>query len=304
VLRARDYHSKRDRITRLRQKAADRNKDEFYFGMHRQRTEKGVHVQDRGNVALPIDFVKILKSQDENYIRTMRTVGLKKIDKLKGRLSALADLVKPNSFEEDDESEELDEEEIDILREAGIFADTSKTSKRRNSKRKPSQHIVFAEDEQEAQQQLQQNSSRVENRTNQSEPTPTDVDERMELGWKPSEQKKLKKRAGQGTDTEYMDVEEAEERKKLNLENRSRLLKELAARLHRDKQLRYAERELEMQKLLMGKGGSRKMKGIEKVEGDDDEEDDDEDDDKRRQKKVDEKTWKPKVYKWKLERKR
>ena len=39
VLRAQDYHSKQDRIKRLRQKAADRNKDEFYFGMSRQRTE-------------------------------------------------------------------------------------------------------------------------------------------------------------------------------------------------------------------------------------------------------------------------
>ena len=39
VLRARDYHSKQDRIQRLRQKAADRNKDEFYFAMTRQKTE-------------------------------------------------------------------------------------------------------------------------------------------------------------------------------------------------------------------------------------------------------------------------
>jgi len=39
VLRARDYHSKQDRIKRLQQKAAERNKDEFYFGMNRERTE-------------------------------------------------------------------------------------------------------------------------------------------------------------------------------------------------------------------------------------------------------------------------
>lgn len=39
VLRARDYHSKQDRIKRLRQKTAERNKDEFYFGMNRERTE-------------------------------------------------------------------------------------------------------------------------------------------------------------------------------------------------------------------------------------------------------------------------
>lgn len=77
VLRARDYHSKQDRLTRLKQKAADRNKDEFYFGMVRQRTQGGVHVQDRGNEALPVDVVKVLKSQDENYIRTMRTVNQK-----------------------------------------------------------------------------------------------------------------------------------------------------------------------------------------------------------------------------------
>lgn len=39
VLRAKDYHSKQDRLTRLKQKAADRNKDEFYFSMHKQKTE-------------------------------------------------------------------------------------------------------------------------------------------------------------------------------------------------------------------------------------------------------------------------
>ena len=39
VLRARDYHSKQDRLKRLAQKASERNKDEFYFGMNKQRTE-------------------------------------------------------------------------------------------------------------------------------------------------------------------------------------------------------------------------------------------------------------------------
>ena len=36
-----------------------------------------MHIQDRGNSSLPVDMVKILKTQDENYIRTMRTAGLK-----------------------------------------------------------------------------------------------------------------------------------------------------------------------------------------------------------------------------------
>jgi hypothetical protein len=39
--------------------------------------QEGVHVQNRGNVNLPVDMVKILKTQDENYVRTMRAAGLK-----------------------------------------------------------------------------------------------------------------------------------------------------------------------------------------------------------------------------------
>ena len=69
----------------------------------------------------------------------------------------------------------------------------------------------------------------------------------------------------------------------------------------RDRQLRYAERELQMQRLLMGKGASRKISGVERVDEDEDEGDDD---DGMPRSKVDEKTWKPRVYKWRIERKR
>jgi U3 small nucleolar RNA-associated protein 11 len=53
--------------------------------------------------------------------------------------------------------------------------------------------------------------------------------------------------------------------------------------------MRYAERELEMQRLLMGKGGSRKLRGVEEVKGDEDNK---------------KKAYKPRVYKWKQERKK
>jgi U3 small nucleolar RNA-associated protein 11 len=39
VKRAKDFHSKQDRIKRLKEKAAERNKDEFYFAMVRSKTE-------------------------------------------------------------------------------------------------------------------------------------------------------------------------------------------------------------------------------------------------------------------------
>lgn len=69
VHRARDYNSKKARIKKLREKAAFRNKDEFYFGMVKGRTEGGIHVQDRGNEALSVEVVKLLKTQDTGYIK-------------------------------------------------------------------------------------------------------------------------------------------------------------------------------------------------------------------------------------------
>lgn len=87
-------------------------------------------------------------------------------------------------------------------------------------------------------------------------------------------------------------------------EHRTRLLKELSARLSRDKQLRYAERELEMQKLLMGKGTTQKLRGVEKVDGDGTDGDEEDDGPQRKKDPVDMKLYKPRVYKWKKERRR
>ena len=69
VHRARDYRSKQDRLKKLREKAAFRNKDEFYFGMIKGKTKDGVAIGDRGNEALSVDVVKLLKTQDVGYIR-------------------------------------------------------------------------------------------------------------------------------------------------------------------------------------------------------------------------------------------
>lgn len=39
VLRAKDYNSKKERIKKLKQKASERNRDEFYFGMVGKKTQ-------------------------------------------------------------------------------------------------------------------------------------------------------------------------------------------------------------------------------------------------------------------------
>lgn len=69
VERARAHHVKRDKLKRLREKAANKNADEFYTGMIGKKTEGGVHVDARGNTALSNDVVALLKTQDAGYLR-------------------------------------------------------------------------------------------------------------------------------------------------------------------------------------------------------------------------------------------
>ena len=62
-----------------------------------------------------------------------------------------------------------------------------------------------------------------------------------------------------------------------------------------------------MQRLLAGKGGRRKLHGVEEVGVEEKDDDDDESNDGRTLKagrQADEKTYKPRVYKWRIERKR
>ncbi|KAF5384874.1 hypothetical protein D9615_001335 [Tricholomella constricta] len=272
VKRARDYHSKQDRLTRLKQKAADKNKDEFYFSMQNEKTKARV-----------VSTRKLCPYNANSWAQ----------DKIKGQLTAMADLLKSSSI--DEAKDDLDEEELQILTDAGIISESSSS---RSGRRKP-KHIVFVDNEEEA-----------HNYKPLKDPSSSDVDmeddtEELDLGWKPTTNKKAKKPRLEVTAEE----EPVSDPATLG-ENRRRLLKELSARLVRDKQLRYAEREFEMQRLMMGKGGRKKIKGAEKVEGDSDSEEDEDEVDARkgRQRKpsktVNEETYKPRVYKWRLERKR
>ncbi|KAL1748992.1 small-subunit processome [Schizophyllum fasciatum] len=297
VLRARDYHSKQDRLTRLRQKAAERNKDEFYFSMNKEKTRRGVHLKDRGNTSLPVDFVKLLKTQDENYVRTMRSSNSKKIDKLKARLMSQADLLRPGV--EDDE--DLDEDELEVLREAEILPRPS--GKGKGKARAKSRHLVFVDSPQEAHKLASEEGK-------QTEPSKNDMDvdgEEPDLGWKPDSSKHKRRKAASQPSEDPEDDWSDEEEHNPGSTDRSRILKELSARLVRDRQLRYAQREFEMQRLLMGKGGRTKLRGAERVEASDDEDSDDEDalDARggRPSKAPTEKAYKPRIYKWRLQRK-
>ncbi|KAF9454065.1 u3 small nucleolar RNA-associated protein 11 [Macrolepiota fuliginosa MF-IS2] len=314
VQRAKDYHSKQDRLNRLRQKAAERNKDEFYFSMVKEKTRKGVHVKDRGNAALPVDIVKVLKTQDENYVRTMRASNTKKIDSLKNQLRTMADLIKDPLNEDDEEG--LEEDERKILREAGILQSSAKASGKRKA-----QHIVFADSAEEARQFAKRSKSKRFSTTDT--PSPDSQQPEIDLGWKTGEPKRKRRESlhtpradipsrgiAGNNDLGADDLDTADNGPQSTTSTKHRLLKELSARLRRDTQLRYAQREFEMQRLLMGKGARAKIAGVEKINGDSESEEDEDEIDARKgrrrsnSKKVDEETYKPRVYKWKMERKR
>mmetsp|Transcript_18672 Transcript_18672/g.40070 ORF Transcript_18672/g.40070 Transcript_18672/m.40070 type:complete len:331 (-) Transcript_18672:225-1217(-) len=101
-LRSRDYRRKQERLKSMRNKVANRNPDEFYFGMHNSRVDgvsgRGTGRHERTEEArrremeergLGPDAVRIMKDQDLAYVRMQRLMDGKKIEKLQSSLHYL-----------------------------------------------------------------------------------------------------------------------------------------------------------------------------------------------------------------------
>ncbi|KAL0935257.1 uncharacterized protein CTRU02_209848 [Colletotrichum truncatum] len=115
-LRAKDYNKKKAQIKSLRQKAAERNEDEFYFGMlsrsgpgSRLKDGKGwsgTVAGDRGNKAMDMDTVRLLKTQDVGYIRTMRNVISKEVKRLEEQIVLIGGVDAASNNDDDDDDED------------------------------------------------------------------------------------------------------------------------------------------------------------------------------------------------------
>ncbi|PHH82539.1 hypothetical protein CDD82_5642 [Ophiocordyceps australis] len=122
-LRAKDYNEKKEKLKRLRQKAADRNEDEFYFGMMSRKGPgssathgkgwKGTVAGDRGNKCLSVETVRLLKTQDIGYVRTMRQVVAKEVARLQEQVILTRGLDRLHEEEVDEEEGEEEEEDKD-----------------------------------------------------------------------------------------------------------------------------------------------------------------------------------------------
>lgn len=86
-LRAADFHKKQAALLVLKQKASQYNPDEYYHAMTRRKTDKdGIIVTERHTEALSAEQMKLYKSQDVNYVRTMRLNETAKAAKLQRAL--------------------------------------------------------------------------------------------------------------------------------------------------------------------------------------------------------------------------
>lgn len=93
--RAKDHNEKKRKLGLLKAKAADRNEDEFYFGMMNSSTKNGIKIAKRGadnagggGKSLSMDVVKLMKTQDVAYLRTVLQSTRKAIERLEQEVVA------------------------------------------------------------------------------------------------------------------------------------------------------------------------------------------------------------------------
>eukprot|EP01130_Rhizamoeba_saxonica_P001907 TRINITY_DN1172_c0_g1_i1.p1 TRINITY_DN1172_c0_g1~~TRINITY_DN1172_c0_g1_i1.p1 ORF type:complete len:252 (+),score=60.54 TRINITY_DN1172_c0_g1_i1:2-757(+) len=87
--RAKNFQRKRDHIQKLKQKAAMRNPEEFYFKMVNSQKVNGIHRgPDESNKYSQKELVD-MKTQDINYLQMKSTSEKKKIERLQNNLQML-----------------------------------------------------------------------------------------------------------------------------------------------------------------------------------------------------------------------
>ncbi|PFH59220.1 hypothetical protein XA68_12651 [Ophiocordyceps unilateralis] len=132
-LRAQDYNKKQAKLKTLRKIAADRNEDEFYFGMMSRKgpgsrlrdgsSWRGTVAGDRGNKVLSVETVRLLKTQDMGYIRTMRRILDKEVASLEQRIVLGRKLGRDVAADVQDDDEDAAPRRATVPRKI-IFADT------------------------------------------------------------------------------------------------------------------------------------------------------------------------------------
>ncbi|KAI8149454.1 small-subunit processome [Fennellomyces sp. T-0311] len=230
LLRAKDYHSKQNRLKALRNKALARNPDEFYFKMISTKTKGGVHIQKR-NEALPAEMIQLMKSQDKNYIKLQRDISKKKMEKLRDSLHFL--------------DEDMGDEDM-----LNIYGDSDDDAEEAPAKK--SSHIVFVDSKEQGE--------RAEDSMRSVCATAKSFDPAKHLGTRPElvNRKFNRPRVETLQKSDIIAPENAASLKELRKEREAKY-KEFTSRAQREAELKRVERELEIQRAMQGKGDKRKV---------------------------------------------
>ncbi len=82
VVDFRDFQKKRETVIDLKRKALERNPDEFYFNMTKTQFKDGSHKLRNPFKDYTEDELKLMKSQDKNYIKLNYQMEMKVYTKL------------------------------------------------------------------------------------------------------------------------------------------------------------------------------------------------------------------------------
>lgn len=88
IARARNFQEKQATIKLLRKRALNKNPDEFHFHMINSKLTNGVHREKKEAEHTP-EQIKLMETQDINYIRYRKHIESRKINKLQSELHML-----------------------------------------------------------------------------------------------------------------------------------------------------------------------------------------------------------------------
>ncbi|EGF97666.1 uncharacterized protein MELLADRAFT_84556 [Melampsora larici-populina 98AG31] len=260
VKRARDYHSKQDRIKKLREKAALKNPDEFYFEMIKSSTEKGVHVRSRGNKALDNDLVVLLKTQDFNYVKTCRAIEEKKVNKIREQLGSMVNAISPDDSEHDEiRNEILKFIQQDTTAISAANKEDDGSAEEDNSTLSASgKKTIFVDSVEEV-----RNFEQIRNKKRKSSISSSQRNLPIaSTSTSHSSTRSVKHKSG-STSTNDTETDLAEQKLEADRHMR-KLLGNLKSRLTRLRTLQKAERELELKRALMGNGSKFLKNSVQK----------------------------------------
>ncbi|KAL4787459.1 small-subunit processome [Aspergillus varians] len=234
TLRAKDYSAKKTKLKRLEEKARNRNPDEFAFGMMSSHSAKqgkhGTGMRDSAAArGLDNDAIKLLKTQDAGYLRTIGERVRRELEKVEEEVR-IQEEMRALGGEDNHGKEEEEEEEDDDDDSFDGFGTVEKKPKR----------LVFADDREA--QKVMKRALKEEEDKEEKEDDSFGARVRVQL---------QKKKSRKQVEAETKALHDARRAKKLKQRAHETRLNKLKALRKQHADITAAERALDLQRAKM-----------------------------------------------------